>query len=122
VIKGASNNTGTDLSTIFAKYTMGSITAGLQLINVDVSAVNGDTDRTHISVSMAINENLSASLGQSVVEFENPAKDDQESTGMAVSYTMGSMTVAAFSNSESSSGGTNGTDDSVSEFSVAFAF
>jgi len=119
---GASNNTGTDLSTVFAKYTMGSLTAGLQLSNVDVSAVNGDTDRTHISVSMAINENLSASLGQSVVEFEDPTKDDQENTGMAVSYTMGSMTVAAFANSSDNVSGTSGTDDSVKEVSIAFAF
>jgi hypothetical protein len=35
---------------------------------------------------------------------------------------MGSMTVAAFNNNENSSGGTAGTDDSVSEISVAFAF
>jgi outer membrane protein OmpU len=119
---GASNNSGTDVSTVFAKYTMGAVTAGLQLSNVDVSTANGDTDRTHVSISMAINENLSASLGQSVVEFENPAKDDQENVGLAVSYTMGSMTIAAFSNSESSTGGTAGTDDSVSEVSVAFAF
>ena len=119
---GASNNSGTDLATAYATYTMGSITAGLQLSTIDVSAANGDTDRTHISVSMAINENLSASIGQSVVEFENPALDDQENTGYAVSYTMGSMTVAAFNNNENSSGGTAGTDDSVSEISVAFAF
>ena len=71
---------------------------------------------------MAINENLSASIGQSTVEFENPSKDDQENHGFAVSYTMGSMTIAAFTNSEDSSGGTASADDSVSEVSVAFAF
>ena len=119
---GASNNTGTDLTTAYATYTMGSLTAGIQLTRVDVSAVNGDMDRTHASVSMAINENLSASVGQSTVEFENPTKDDQENVGFAVSYTMGSMTVAACTNGETSTGGTNGTDDSVREVSVAFAF
>jgi outer membrane protein OmpU len=119
---GASNNTGTDLTTVFAKYTMGAITAGLQVTRVDVSAVNGDADRTHASISMAINENLSASLGQSTVEFENPTKDDQENVGFAVSYTMGSMTIGAHTNTETSTGGTNGTDDSVREVSVAFAF
>ena len=112
----------TDSTTVYGTYTMGSITAGLQLTQLDKSAANTDQDRTHFSVSMAINENLSASLGQSTVEFENPTKDDQENVGFAVSYTMGSMTIAAFSNSESSSGGTAGTDDSVSEVSVAFAF
>ena len=119
---GSNKHNGTDYATIFAKYTAGSVTAGLQLTNVDKSAANADLDRTHVAISMAINENLSASLGQSVVEFENPTKDDQENTGFAVSYTMGSMTVAAFNNSEKSSGGTAGTDDSVTEVSVAFAF
>ena len=119
---GSSSDTGTDKSTAWAKYTMGAITAGIQLTALDVSAANGDTDRTHFAISMAINENLSASVGQSTVEFENPALDDQENHGFAVSYTMGSMTIAAFTNTEDSSGGTAANDDSVSEVSVAFAF
>ena len=119
---GSTKHNATDNTTVYAKYTAGSITAGLQLTEVDKSALNADMDRTHVSLSMAINENLSASIGQSVVEFENPSKDDQESTGFALSYTMGSMTVAAFNNTESSTGGTAGADDSVTEVSVAFAF
>jgi outer membrane protein OmpU len=119
---GSTKHNATDNTTAYATYTAGSITAGLQLTQIDKSALNADMDRTHVSLSMAINENLSASIGQSVVEFENPAKDDQENTGFAVSYTMGSMTVAAFNNTESSSGGTAGSDDSVTEVSVAFAF
>ena len=119
---GSSSDTGTDQRIMYAKYTMGSVTAGIQHTDLDLSAADSDVERTHIAVSMAINENLSASIGQSTVEFESSSKDDQENTGLAVSYTMGSMTIAAFTNSESSSGGTNGTDDSVSEVSVAFAF
>ena len=119
---GANRDSGTDLTTAYGKYTMGAITAGLQLTDIDVSALNGDSERMHIALSIAINENLSASIGQSTVEFQNPAKDDQESTGIAVSYTMGSMTVAACSNTEDSSGGTAGADDTVTEVSVAFAF
>ena len=119
---GASTDTGTDLTIAYGKYTVGAITAGLQITRIDNSAADSDQDRTHAAISMAINENLSASIGQSNVEFEAAAKDDQENTGIAVSYTMGSMTIAAFTNSESSSGGTNGSDDSVTEVSVAFAF
>ena len=119
---GTTTNNGTDMQIVYAKYTAGSVTAGAQLTQIDKSAANSDVDRTHIAVSVAVNENLSVSLGQSVVEFEASAKDDQESTGIAVSYTMGSMTVAAFNNTEENTGGTQGTDDSVSEVSVAFAF
>jgi outer membrane protein OmpU len=121
-VSGGSNHNGEDQSTAFVKYTMGAVTAGMQVTDLDKSAANSDQERMHVAVSIAVNENLSASIGQSVVEFESPSKDDQENTGIAVSYTMGSMTIAAFNNTESSSGGTAGTDDSVSEISVAFAF
>ena len=119
---GTSSHTSTDQSIAYVKYTMGAVTAGVQMTRLDVTAVNGDTDRTHVALSMAINENLSASVGQSIVEFENPTKDDQENTGFAVSYTMGSMTVAAHTLSEENTSGTAGTDDSVTEVSLAFAF
>ena len=121
-VSGTTTNNGTDSDTVYAKYTAGAVTFGAQLTQIDKSAVNSDVDRTHIAASMAVNENLSLSLGQSIVEFENATKDDQESTGIAFSYTMGSMTIAGFNNTEDNSGGTQGTDDSVTEVSVAFAF
>ena len=71
---------------------------------------------------MAVNENMSASFGSSTVDFQDAGKVDQENIGFAVSYTMGSMTVVAFQNTEDNSGGTNGSDDKVTEVSVAFAF
>ena len=58
----------------------------------------------------------------STVEFEATAKVDQEDSGFAVSYTMGSMTIAAFANASDNVGGSSGTDDTVKEISVAFAF
>jgi outer membrane protein OmpU len=121
-VAGSTNNNGTDSDTVYAKYTAGSVTVGGQLTKIDKSAANSDLDRQHVAVSIAVNENLSVSLGRSNVEFENSTKDDQESVGLAFSYTMGSMTIAGFSNTEDNSGGTQGTDDSVTELSVAFAF
>ena len=121
-VAGATNNNGTDSDTIYATYTAGSVTMGAQLTQIDKSAANSDVDRTHFAVSVAVNENLSVSLGQSVVQFESAGTDDQEDVGIAFSYTMGSMTIAGFQNSEDNVGGTQGTDDSVTELSVAFAF
>ena len=96
---------------------------GVQLTKIDKSAVNSDQlTETHAAVSVAVNENLSVSIGQSVVEFEATGKDDQENVGLAFSYTMGSMTIAGFQNTEDNTSGTQGTDDSVTELSVAFAF
>lgn len=121
-VSGTTTENSTDTDTVYAKYTAGSVTMGAQLTQIDKSAANSDTDRTHIAVSVAVNENLSVSIGQSVVEFEQATKDDQESVGIAFSYTMGSMTIAGFQNTEDNTGGTQGTDDSVTELSVAFAF
>jgi len=121
-VSGTSNDNGTDSDTVYITYTAGALTMGGQVTKIDKSAANSDLDRVHAAVSVAVNENLSVSLGQSVVEFEATAKDDQESVGIAFSYTMGSMTIAGFQNTEDNTGGTSGTDDSVTELSVAFAF
>ena len=121
-VAGSTNNNGTDSDTIYVTYTGGAVTLGGQLTRIDKSAANSDMDRQHVAVSVAVNENLSVSLGQSIVEFEGAGKDDQENVGLAFSYTMGSMTIAGFQNSEDNSSGTQGTNDSVTELSVAFAF
>ena len=121
-VAGSTNNNGTDSDTIYVTYTAGAVTMGGQLTRIDKSAANSDVDRQHVAVSVAVNENLSVSLGRSNVEFEAAAKDDQESVGLSFSYTMGSMTIVGNSQTEDKSGGTQGTDDSVTEVSVAFAF
>jgi len=121
-VSGTTANNGTDSDTVWIKYTAGSVTMGAQLTQIDKSAVNSDQDRQHVAVSVAVNENLSVSLGQSVVEFEGAGKDDQENVGLSFSYTMGSMTIVGNQQTEDNTSGTQGTDDSVTELSVAFAF
>jgi outer membrane protein OmpU len=120
--KAAGNDAGTDLYTVGGTYTAGATTVGIQLSDVDVAADGGDAERTHIAASFAVNEDLSVSWGMSTVEFESASKTDQEDTGFSVSYTMGSMTIAAAANNSDNVGGTSGTDDSHKEMSVAFAF
>ena len=119
---GTTSHNGTDLTTAGVTYTSGAVTVGAQMTDIDVTAANGDVERTHIAVSFAVNENMSVSYGLSTVEFENTAKVDQTDNGVAVSYTMGSMTLAAFQNKSDDVGGTSGTEDVVTEVSLAFAF
>ena len=119
---GTTQNNGTDLWTAGGTYTTGAVTVGAQISNVDKAAANSDTERTHLAVSFAVNENLSVSTGMSTVEFEDTSKVDQEDTGFSISYTMGSMTIAAAANASDNAGGTNGTDDTHKEMSIAFAF
>ena len=119
---GTNVNNGTDIWTAGGTYTAGATTVGLQLTSLDLAAANSDVDRTHIAASFAVNEDLSVSWGMSTVEFEASSKVDQEDSGFSVSYTMGSMTVAAAANNSDNVGGTSGTDDTHKEMSIAFAF
>ena len=120
--KYAGPNATTDNTTFGATYTTGGITVGVQRSSIDVSAADGDADRTHVAASFAVNEDLSVSWGMSTVEFESAAKTDQEDSGFSVSYTMGSMSLTAAFNSSDNVGGTSGTDDEHKEMGLAFAF
>jgi outer membrane protein OmpU len=117
----AGTNASTDQVTFGGTYTAGAVTAGIQMTNIDKSAVNTDQDRTHIAASFAVNEDLSVSWGMSNVEFEG-GSTDQEDSGFSVSYTMGSMSLTAAANNSDNVGGTSGTDDTHKEIGLAFAF
>jgi outer membrane protein OmpU len=119
----AASATTTDKETTFgATYTTMGATVGIQMTSVDAAAADSDEDRTHIAASFAVNENLSVSYGMSTVGFESASKTDQEDSGFAASYTMGSMSFGASVNSSDNVSGTSGTDDTHKEMSVAFAF
>ena len=116
----ASATVENDHSTMWAKYTAGMATVGIQKSTIDKSSA--DEDRLHAAISLAVNENLSVSFGQSTVDFETASLADEESSGISASYTMGGMTFAAVMNQTDSVAGTSGTDKEFKEVSVAFAF
>ena len=118
---GEDGTTSDDL-TWWLKYTSGAITAAYQHSEVDFVASGTNTQKSdHLGVSFAVNEDLSVSIGRQEVDM-GAGKVDEESTGVAASYTMGSLTLAAHSNKTDDVGGTAGNEDSVREVSVAFAF
>ena len=118
----AGTNATDEHTTFGATYSVGGATVGMQRTSLSKNTANTDEDRTHIAASFAVNENLSVSYGMSTVEFESSAKTDQEDSGFAASYTMGSMSFSASSNKSDNAGGTSGNDDTHKEISVAFAF
>jgi outer membrane protein OmpU len=120
-ISGGANATNKH-TTFGATYTTMGATIGMQRTSLSKAAANSDEDRTHIAASFAVNENLSVSYGMSTVEFEASTKTDQEDSGFAASYTMGSMSFSASSNKSDNASGTSGNDDTHKEVSVAFAF
>jgi len=118
----AGTNATNKHTTFGATYTSMGATVGMQRTSLAKNAINTDEDRTHIAASFAVNEDLSVSYGMSTVEFEAAGKVDQEDSGFAASYTMGSMSFSASSNKSDNAGGTSGNDDTHKEISVAFAF
>ena len=111
-----------DLTTVYAKYTSGPITFGVQLSEIDKTAANSDLDREAAAISFAVNENLSVSWGISTVKYESSSSVDAESNGFSASYTMGGMTLGAVRNTTDSFGGSSGTDREFTEVSLSFAF
>ena len=116
------NGASSDDTSAWVKYTSGAITAAWQRSEVDyVASGTNDEESNHIGLSFAMNDSLTVSVGRQEVDM-GAGKVDEESTGVAASYTMGSMTVAAHSNKTDDVGGSSGSEDSVTEVSVAFAF
>ena len=109
-----------DHSTGWIKYTSGMATVGVQTSSIDKASA--DEDRLGMAISLAINENMSVSYGISTVDFETASLDDEESSGISASYTMGGITIGAVLNQTDSVAGSSGTDYSKKEISVAFAF
>ena len=115
------NGTTQDLQTIYAKYTMGSITVGYEMSEIDNASSSSDEETTAYSASMAVNEDLSVSVGRHSVDM-GPGTTEEVSTGVSASYVVGSTTVGFVANSTEDVAGSAGDDDSYREVSVAFAF
>ena len=115
----------------YANYTMGSITAGVTLSesNNARSTANANAGAREVEaygISMAVNENLSISWNQHNMTYAKKGSDgadvEQESTGIAIAYTMGGATLAIQNNSQDNSAGVSGTNDEITEVSLSLAF
>ena len=115
----------------YANYTMGSITAGVTLSDSNNSrsatgANDGGREVEAYGVSMAVNDNLSISYNQHNLTYKKNAAAnpdvEQESTGIAIAYTMGGATLAIQNNSMDNVTGTVGTNDEITEISLTLAF
>ena len=111
-----------DLETFFVKYTVGGITAAFQRSDLNAAGASSDEESDAMGFSFAVNENLSISYGTHDVDFGAANKADEESSGISASYTMGSMTITGISNSTDNVGGTDASNDSYREVTIAFAF
>jgi len=116
----------------YANYTMGAITAGVTLSDshnirsATATASNvGGREVEAYGVAFAVNDNLSISYNQHNMTYKKTAGNadvEQESTGIAIAYTMGGATLAIQNNSQDNTGGTAGSNDEITEISLSLAF
>ena len=109
-----------DIETMYVKYSMGGISVGYQVTDVERTAANSDIERTAYGISFAVNDNLSVGYGISDTEFEE-FTPDEENTGIGIAYTSGGMKLGIINNTKDNAGGTAG-EQEMTEFQLTFAF
>ena len=91
----SAGNRDQDETTMFATYAVGAFTVGIQSSDLDDTTANSDQESIAYGVTYAVNDDFSIGYSYHELEFETGANlQDQESTGMSASYTMGGMTLA----------------------------
>jgi outer membrane protein OmpU len=112
-----------DESTMYAKYTFGSITAGYQVSESDNATASEDQESTGMAISYAISDEMSISYGTHEVETPNDSADeDQKAALLSASYTSGGMSISASAGSVDNVGNIATTDEDTYEISMSFAF
>jgi len=116
------NNVDSDETTMYAKYAMGAVTVGVQSSDLEHTTANSDQESTAYGITYAINDDFSVGYSYHEVEFESTSLEDQKSTGVSASYTMGGMTLGGASNETKNIAGTSTRDSEGYEFTLSFAF
>ena len=108
--------TGTtvDEQAIYAKYTLGSISAGINMNESDT------IDFTSYGISFAVTDDISVSYSAS--ESDIAGANDQEASGVSASFTSGGMTVAGMINTVDNASFEAANDTEGYEINFSFAF
>jgi len=116
-------NRDLDETTMFVNYAVGSFTVGVQTSDYDDTTANSDAESMAYGITYAVNDDMSIGYSYHEVEFEAGANlQDQESTGISASYTMGGMTLAGATNETDNIAGASTRDVEGYEFTLSFAF
>jgi len=114
-----------DNSTRYITYAYDAFTFGYQSNAMDSATANADENFTAYAVSYAVNDDLSISYGYSELDYEGTSTltdTTQEASAISVSYTMGSMAIAATRADVDNQDGDTVKDGEGYEINVAFTF
>ena len=126
--EGQADTTEIDHNTIGVKYAYGPVTLGYQVNDEDNSAADNtvaadeDLETTSYGVSFMVNDSLSISYGEHTTTSTATGAVDQELEGIAISYSMGGMTISAYDHDGTSMSNVSGTNSEAQEILVTFAF
>ena len=111
-----------DETTIYATYATGGFTIGVQSSDRDHTTAGSDLESIAYGITYAVNDDMSIGYSYHELETESTTDEDQESSGISASYTMGGITIGSVHNKTDSFGGASGTDREFTEVSLTFAF
>ena len=118
---GQADGKDIDSEIIGAKYAFGPVSVGYQVnTNDDSDSSVKDIESEIASIAFNINENMAISYG--IQDTDNGSGTDQETSGFSASYTMGALSLKAYSNEVDNAGFTAGNTSEKTEISLSVAF
>jgi len=113
--------TAIDHTAMYAKYTYGSVTVGIQENSSDGPNASNDIDFSAIGITYAVSDDIT--IGYSTSESKKGSDSDkQEASGISASFTSGGITVGGAMNSVDNVAYASTNDTDGYEFNIAFAF
>ena len=104
------------------KYAVAGATLAYMTTEVDIGGTGAaDEDATHMGVSFAVNDDLTISYATQEVDITGKGEDEKNS-GFGISYTMGSMSVAAYAGKTENGNGVATADDEGKGITLSIAF
>jgi outer membrane protein OmpU len=112
-----------DESVLWMTYAYGPLTVGYQASDVDGQTTTEDDSSVAMSVVYAVSDDMSVSYGTHEMDFGS-STTDQESKGIAISYSMGGVSIAVQKNEiDNVAGSTDAANDIEGyDLNVAFSF
>ena len=115
-------NGGTDERVMGISYSVAGATLAYMVTDVDIGGEGArDEDAKHYGVSFAVNDDLTVSYAIQEVEITG-AGEDERNSGFGVSYTMGSMSIAAYAGKTENGNGVSTADDEGKGLTLSIAF
>ena len=115
-------NGGTDETVVGIKYAVAGATLAYMKTEVDLGGAGAaDEESTHMGVSFAVNDDLTISYATQDVDITGKGEDETNS-GFGISYTMGSMSVAAYAGKTENGNGVSTADDEGKGITLSIAF